>query len=186
MAALTPVNLSYWAVTFPSLLAIAAGPGKYRLKHRDKPKIDFPDLSYTTSQLIVTSSVGPEFHGIAGGLVMMCVYFSQSIGQVFELLSIGSEGERGEGSWGTGRSGGRRAREVKAFDEDAIHAFLIHLVIALIHSLGMAATVERYVAHGDQLKGYRGTFWLGTAMAGFAALIVAIFIRMGKQAHSHH
>ena len=27
MAALTPADLTYWAVTFPSLLVIAAGPG---------------------------------------------------------------------------------------------------------------------------------------------------------------
>ena len=47
MAALTPVHLTYWAMSFTSLLVIAAGP----------------DLSYTTGQLIVTNSVGAEFQG---------------------------------------------------------------------------------------------------------------------------
>lgn len=49
MAALTPVHLTYWAVSFTSLLVIAAGP----------------DLSYTTGQLIVTNSVGAEFQGVS-------------------------------------------------------------------------------------------------------------------------
>ena len=60
MAALTPPNLTYWAVTFPSILVIAAGP----------------DMSYTTGQLIVTNSVGAEFHGIAAGGVVMMTYYS--------------------------------------------------------------------------------------------------------------
>lgn len=50
--------------------------------------------------------------------------------------------------------------------------------------LGMAATVERYVAHGDQLKGYRAVFWFGTGIAGAAAVIVGLFVRMTKQPHA--
>ncbi len=115
MAALTPVNLTYWAVSFTSLIVIAAGP----------------DLSYTTGQLIVTASVGAEYQGIAGGIVMMVVYYSQSIG------------------------------------------------------LGMAATVERYVSGGDQLKGYRAVFWFGTGLAGLAAVIVGLFIRIDKSTRLH-
>lgn len=60
MAALTPTDLTYWAVSFPSLIVIAAGP----------------DLSYTTGQLIVTNSVGAEYHGIAAGGVVMMTYYS--------------------------------------------------------------------------------------------------------------
>ena len=90
-----------------------------------------PDLSYTTGQLIVTASVGAEYQGIAGGIVMMVVYYSQSIG------------------------------------------------------LGMAATVERYVSGGDQLKGYRAVFWFGTGLAGLAAVIVGLFVRMDKSARLH-
>ena len=51
--------------------------------------------------------------------------------------------------------------------------------------LGMAATVERYVAHGDQLKGYRAVFWFGTGLAGLAAVIVGLFIRIDKSARMH-
>jgi hypothetical protein len=46
----------------------------------------------------------------------------------------------------------------------------------------MAATVERYTAGDDQLKGYRAAFWFGTGLAGLAAVVVASFIRMPKQA----
>lgn len=60
LGALTPVNLTYWAVTFPSFLLVAAGP----------------DLSYTTGQLIVTNSVDVAYHGIAGGIITTVMYYS--------------------------------------------------------------------------------------------------------------
>ena len=57
MAAVTPADSSYWAVTFPSLLLVISGP----------------DLSFSTGQLIVSNSVDREFQGIAGECVSRCL-----------------------------------------------------------------------------------------------------------------
>jgi len=50
----------------------------------------------------------------------------------------------------------------------------------------MAATVERYVVGGDQLKGYRAVFWFGTGLAGLAAVITGLFVRISKTARMEH
>lgn len=47
----------------------------------------------------------------------------------------------------------------------------------------MTGTVETYVrgpgtTYDDLLKGYRTAFYFGTGMAGFAVIVVALFVRM--------
>ncbi|OXH25894.1 MFS transporter [Cryptococcus neoformans] len=51
--------------------------------------------------------------------------------------------------------------------------------------LGMTGTVETYVrgpgtTYDDLLKGYRAAFYFGTGMAGFAVVVVALFVRMPR------
>ena len=50
--------------------------------------------------------------------------------------------------------------------------------------LGMAGTVERYVrgTNGTLLKGYRTAFYFETGLATLAVLVVALFVRVPKQA----
>ena len=75
MISLTPPSLTYWAVTFPSLLLVISGPGESRRLHIKLVSL-IADLSFATGQLIVSNSVDTEFQGIAGGIVSMITNYS--------------------------------------------------------------------------------------------------------------
>lgn len=72
MAAVAPVNGPYWAVTFPSMILVIAGPGTSQsppftmVQRRYCFDADQVDMSFATGQLIVSNSVPAELQGIAG------------------------------------------------------------------------------------------------------------------------
>jgi predicted MFS family arabinose efflux permease len=64
LLALTPVNQTYWAMTFPTCLLIGFGP----------------DLSFACASLIASDNLKPDQQGVAGSFINTIVNYSISLG----------------------------------------------------------------------------------------------------------